>query len=97
MPAKELSRYIEPHEIAICRNAAEAKIPAIQICRVWRPDEDVIVIWNSEVQTKIKSDGKSKRKGGRKESENKKPRKWKGWTYLGYVKIGANFSRFIKK
>ena len=61
MSAKELSRYNEPHEITICKNAAEAKIPAILICRAWRTDEDVIDIWNSAGQTKFKAEGKAKK------------------------------------
>ena len=75
MTAKELSRYPKLHEITICKNVAKGKIPAIRIGKLWRFDKDVIDKWISPGQTKMKADGKSKRKGGRKESENKKTRK----------------------
>ena len=42
MTTKELSRYLTLHEITICKYAAEGKIPAIRIGRVWRFDKDVI-------------------------------------------------------
>ena len=75
MTAKELSRYLKLHDITIGEYAAEGKMPAIQTGRVWRFDKDVIDGWISAGQTETKAEGKSKRKGGRKESENKKPRK----------------------
>ena len=75
MTTKELSRYLKLNEITICKNAATGKIPAIRIGKLWIFDKDVIDNWISAGQTKTMADGKSKRKGGRKESENKKPKK----------------------
>ncbi|MDB4444277.1 helix-turn-helix domain-containing protein [bacterium] len=75
MTTKEVSEYLKLHEITICKYAAEGIIPATRIGRIWRFDKDVIDNWISVRQTETKSKGRSKRKGGRKESENKKPKK----------------------
>jgi excisionase family DNA binding protein len=75
MTTKEVSEYLKLHEITICRYAAKGIIPAIRIGRIWRFDRDVINSWIGEGQTETKADGKSKRIGVRKESENKKPKK----------------------
>jgi len=75
MTTKELSRYLKLHEITICKYAAEGKIPAIRIGRVWRFDKDVIDDWIRTGQTKTKAAGRSQRKGGRKKPDKKKPRK----------------------
>ena len=78
MTTKELSRYLKLHEITICKYAAEGKIPAIRIGRVWRFDKDAIDDWIRTVQNEKKDDGKSKRKSGKEESGKKKHRKRKG-------------------
>ncbi|MBW1769385.1 MAG: excisionase family DNA-binding protein [Deltaproteobacteria bacterium] len=75
MTTKELSRYLKLHEITICKYAAEGKIPAFRIGRVWRFDKDVIDGWISAGQNEKKAPGRSQRKGARKKSEKKKQRK----------------------
>ncbi len=62
MTTKELSRYLKLHEITICNYAAEGKIPAIRIGRVWRFDKDVIDDWISGNQRKPPVKEKSKTK-----------------------------------
>ncbi len=53
MTTKELAKYLKLHEITICKYAAEDKIPAIRIGRVWRFDKNAIDEW-------ISSGGKKK-------------------------------------
>ncbi|MBN1905005.1 MAG: helix-turn-helix domain-containing protein [Deltaproteobacteria bacterium] len=53
MTTKELAKYLKLHEITICKYAAEDKIPAIRIGRVWRFDKNAIDEW-------IASGGKKK-------------------------------------
>jgi excisionase family DNA binding protein len=45
MTTKELSRYLRLHEITVCKYAAQGKIPAIRIGRVWRFDKNAIDEW----------------------------------------------------
>jgi len=45
MTTKELAKYLKLHEITICKYAAEGKIPAIRIGRVWRFDKEAIDRW----------------------------------------------------
>ena len=45
MTTKELAKYLKLHEITICKYAAEGKIPAIRIGRVWRFDKEAIDKW----------------------------------------------------
>ncbi|MBW1768079.1 MAG: helix-turn-helix domain-containing protein [Deltaproteobacteria bacterium] len=45
MTTKELAKYLKLHEITICKYAAEGKIPAIRIGRVWRFDKEAIDQW----------------------------------------------------
>ena len=45
MTTKEISNYLKLHEITICKYAAQGKIPAIRIGRVWRFDKDTIDRW----------------------------------------------------
>jgi excisionase family DNA binding protein len=42
MTTKELAKYLKLHEITVCKYAAEGKIPAVRIGRVWRFDKDAI-------------------------------------------------------
>jgi excisionase family DNA binding protein len=52
MTTKELAKYLKLHEITICKYAAEGKIPAIRIGRVWRFDKEAIDKWISGEQQK---------------------------------------------
>ena len=45
MTTKELSKYLKLHTITICKYAAQGKIPAIRIGRVWRFDKEAIDGW----------------------------------------------------
>ena len=45
MTTKELAQYLKLHEITVCKYAAEGKIPAIRIGRVWRFDKDTVDRW----------------------------------------------------
>jgi excisionase family DNA binding protein len=47
MTTKELARYLKLHEITISKYAAEGKIPAIRIGRLWRFDKEAIDRWIS--------------------------------------------------
>jgi excisionase family DNA binding protein len=42
MTTKEVAEYLRLHEITICKYAAEGKIPAIRIGRVWRFDKEAV-------------------------------------------------------
>jgi excisionase family DNA binding protein len=48
MTTKELAKYLKLHEITICKYAAESRIPAIRIGRVWRFDKGAIDKWIAE-------------------------------------------------
>jgi len=53
MTTKEVAKYLRLHEITICKYAAEGKIPAIRIGRVWRFDKEALDRWiNGETQKK---------------------------------------------
>jgi excisionase family DNA binding protein len=52
MTTKEIAKYLKLHEITICKYAAEGKIPAIRIGRVWRFDKEAIDNWISGGQKK---------------------------------------------
>jgi excisionase family DNA binding protein len=45
MTTKEVAEYLKLHEITVCKYAAEGKIPAIRIGRVWRFDKEAIDKW----------------------------------------------------
>ena len=45
MTTKEVAEYLKLHEITVCKYAAEGKIPAIRIGRVWRFDKDALDAW----------------------------------------------------
>ena len=78
MTTNEVSEYLKLHEITICKYAAQGKIPAIRIGRVWRFDKDVIDDWIRTGQKETKADGRSKRKSSKEKSGKKKPGKRKG-------------------
>jgi excisionase family DNA binding protein len=48
MTTKEIAKYLKLHEITICKYAAQGRIPAIRIGRVWRFDKDAIDRWIGE-------------------------------------------------
>ena len=50
MTTKEIARYLRLHEITICKYAAQGKIPAIRVGRVWRFDKERIDKWIQEGQ-----------------------------------------------
>jgi len=52
MTTKEMAKYLRLHEITVCKHAAEGKIPAFRIGRVWRFDKEAIDKWISEGQSK---------------------------------------------
>jgi excisionase family DNA binding protein len=52
MTTKELAEYLKLHEITICKYAAEGKIAAIRIGRVWRFDKEAIDAWIGSGQNK---------------------------------------------
>ena len=48
MTTREIAEYLKLHEITVCKHAAQGKIPAIRIGRVWRFDKDAIDKWIRE-------------------------------------------------
>lgn len=52
MTTKELAEYLRLHQITICKYAAEGKIPAVRVGRVWRFDREAINRWIGEGQDK---------------------------------------------
>jgi len=48
MTTKEIAKYLKLHEITICKYAAQGRIAAIRIGRVWRFDKDAIDTWIGE-------------------------------------------------
>ena len=60
MTTKEMAEYLRLHQITICKFAAEGKIPAIRVGRVWRFDKEAIDKWISEGQSKNVSKRKKK-------------------------------------
>ncbi|MBL7225467.1 MAG: excisionase family DNA-binding protein [Desulfobacteraceae bacterium] len=49
---QELAKYLRLHEITICKFAAEGRIPAVRVGRVWRFDKEAIDKWISKGQSK---------------------------------------------
>ena len=54
MTTKEIAKYFELHEIAICKYAAQGNIPAIRIGRVWRFDKKAVDSWWKSQKTVIR-------------------------------------------
>ena len=52
MTTREIAEYLRLHQITICKFAAEGKIPAIRVGRVWRFDKEAVDKWISEGQSK---------------------------------------------
>lgn len=59
MTTKEVAKYLKLHEITVCKYAAEGKIPAIRIGRVWRFDKEAIDKWIAEEAKAPKNKKKS--------------------------------------
>ena len=60
MTTREMAEYLRLHQITICKFAAEGKIPAVRVGRVWRFDKEAIDKWISEGQSKNVSKRKKK-------------------------------------
>lgn len=52
MTTREMAEYLRLHQITICKFAAECRIPAVRVGRVWRFDKEAIDKWISEGQSK---------------------------------------------
>ena len=78
MTKKEVSEYLNLHEITICKYAAQGNIPAIRIGKVWRSNKDVIDRWITGVKKQIHTNDNSVQTGGQREPNKKPPRKRKG-------------------
>jgi len=50
MTTQEMAKYLKLHEITICKLAAEGKIPAVRIGRVWRFDKNAVDEWIAKGQ-----------------------------------------------
>jgi excisionase family DNA binding protein len=67
MTTKELTNYLKIHEITVCKYAAESKIPAIRIGKVWRFDKDAVDKWIREGTPPLnKAGSKEAGKGAKK-------------------------------
>jgi excisionase family DNA binding protein len=51
MTTEEVAKYLKLHEVTICKHAAEGKIPATRIGRVWRFNKAAIDEWIARVQS----------------------------------------------
>ena len=71
MTTKEIAKYLRLHEITICKYAAEGKIPAVRVGRVWRFDKEAIDKWISEGDKKPQKIKKSKAKAASKAEKRK--------------------------
>jgi excisionase family DNA binding protein len=69
MTTKELAKYLQLHEITVCKYAAQGKIPAIRIGRVWRFDKDAIDRWITEGTVPVKNEGSKEDEKGKKKHE----------------------------
>jgi excisionase family DNA binding protein len=49
---KEVAKYLSLHEITICKYAAQGRIPAIRIGKLWRFDKNAVdrVVWSGSKQ-----------------------------------------------
>ena len=75
MTTKELAGYLRLHQITICKFAAEGKIPAVRVGRVWRFDKEAIDKWISEGHKKPQKAKKSRAKATPKAGKRKLPKK----------------------
>ena len=74
MTTKELAKYLRLHEITICKYAAEGKIPAVRVGRVWRFDKEVIDKWIGEGHKNPQKVKKSRVKAASKAGQRKLPK-----------------------
>jgi excisionase family DNA binding protein len=56
MTTNELAQYLKLHEITICKDAAQGKIPAMRIGRAGRLDRNAIDEWIGANQNKKRGD-----------------------------------------
>ena len=75
MTTREVSEYLKLHEITICKYAAQGKIPAIRIGKVWRFNKDVIDDWIRTGQNEPQTHERPQRKSLLKKPGKKKSRK----------------------
>jgi excisionase family DNA binding protein len=75
MTTKEMAKYLKLHEITICKLAAEGKVPAIRIGRVWRFDKNAVDEWIAKGQKTRQPVKKSKTKATSKTGKKKSPKK----------------------
>ena len=71
MTTKEVSEYLKLHQITICKYAAQGKIPARRIGRVWRFDKEAIDKWISTGQNNPESNDRRRAKAMHKERPKK--------------------------
>lgn len=45
MTTREVAEYLKLHEITMWKYAAEGKIPAVRVGRVWRFDKEAVDGW----------------------------------------------------
>ena len=62
MTTNELAQYLKFHQITICKYAAQGKIPAIRIGRVWRFDKEAIGWWIAGGQNNPGTNDRSREK-----------------------------------
>jgi excisionase family DNA binding protein len=67
MTTKEIAKYLKLHEITVCKYAAEGKIPAIRIGRVWRFDKTAIDRWIAGGTAPVEKEESKEEEKGRKE------------------------------
>lgn len=67
MRAREIAKYLKLHEITVRKYAAQGKIPATRIGRVWRFNKDAIDKWIREgTAPTLTAASKEDGKGGKK-------------------------------
>ena len=77
MTTKEVAKYLRLHEITVCKHAAEGKMPAVRVGRVWRFDKEAIDKWISGGDKTPQIVKKSKAKATPKGRKRKMPKKRK--------------------
>ena len=67
MTTKETAEYLKLHELTVCKYAAQGKIPAIRIGRIWRFDREAIDKWIERgIPPEVKAGSKQTGKGAKK-------------------------------
>ena len=75
MTTQEMAKYLKLHEITICKLAAEGKIPAVRIGRVWRFDKNAVDEWITKGQRTDQPVKRSKAKATSKTEKKKSAKK----------------------